>query len=105
MTSNLNLYGDTGSILDYADSGQKPHATDFTAEMTFDKNNPLLMVPVKGGATEADGYCDKFTLAISVTNVKNYRFGCTGVGQGGLFAASVALDGAAARCRLAYHHY
>ena len=105
MTSNLNLYGNTGSILDYADSGQKPHATDFTAEMTFDKNNPLLMVPVKGGATDADGYCDKFTLAISPANVKCYRFGGTGVGQGGLFAAYASLSGGAARCRLAYHHY
>ena len=105
VTSNLNLYGNTGSILDYADSGQKPHATDFTAEMTFDKNNPLLMVPVKGGATDADGYCDKFTLAISPANVKCYRFGGTGVGQGGLFAAYASLSGGAARCRLAYHHY
>lgn len=108
VTSDLNLYGDASSILDYADSGQKPHATDYTAEMTFDKDNPLLMVPVKGGATEADGYCDKFTLATSATMLKIYCFGGTDVSQGGLFAAYASdIRNAAnkARCRLAYHHY
>ena len=107
VTSDLNLYGNASAILDYADSGQKPHATDYTAEMTFDKDNPLLMVPVKGGATEADGYCDKFTLATSTTAVKAYRFGGTAVSQGGLFAAYAynTTSAATARCRLAYHHY
>ena len=108
VTSDLNLYGDASSILDYADSGQKPHTTDYTAEMTFDKDNPLLMVPVKGGATEADGYCDKFTSAASSTIVKIYRFGGKDVSQGGLFAAH-AIDrptsAYSARCRLAYHPY